>query len=75
MPSYRYSRLQNDLDDEEDAHQQPFAVESSPKDSYRLRLVISGGIITMLIITVLVLYHGKIEHLFCQMVCTSQKMV
>lgn len=66
MSNYRYSRLQNALDDEdEDTHQQSPAESSSLKDSYRLRLVISGGIITMLLIVVVAMYHGKIKQLFC----------
>lgn len=70
MPNYHYSKLQNDLDDEEDVHQQSSTIEfSSLKDSYRLRLVISGGIIAMLIIAFFGLYYGKMGHLFCQMVC------
>lgn len=72
MPNYRYSRLQNDLDDddEEDEQQPPAAPESLPlKDSYRLRLVISGGIITMLIIGFVGWYYATIGSSICQMVC------
>ncbi|KAF3388270.1 hypothetical protein DPV78_012254 [Talaromyces pinophilus] len=80
MPNYRYSRLQNDLDDEEEdaQHQQPSALESSSsssaiKDSYRLRLVISGGIITMLIITFVGFYFAKMGNSICQMVCINRR--
>lgn len=75
MPNYRYSRLQNDLDDdEEEGLQQPSALESSsPKDSYRIRHFIACGIILMIVVALLVLYHGKIGRLFCQMVCIFLK--
>lgn len=76
MPNYRYSRLQNDLDDddEEDAqHQLLSTLESSSpiKNSYSLRLVISVGIIAMFIIALSLSYHGKIEKVLCQMVRIS----
>jgi hypothetical protein len=57
MPTYRYSILQNDLDDDkEKGLQEPSAVESSsPKDSYRIRLFIACGIILMIVFALLVL--------------------
>lgn len=76
MSNYRYSRLRNDFDDEdEDTHQQPPAEFRSLKDSYRLRFMISGGIITMFLIVLVVMYHENIKQLFCQMVCISQEML
>jgi hypothetical protein len=78
MPNYHYSRLQNVLDDkeEDEQHQQSSALESSSspsiKDSYRLRLVISGGVITILIIAFVVLYYPKMGDSICQMLCIAE---
>ncbi|KAH8696491.1 hypothetical protein BGW36DRAFT_381101 [Talaromyces proteolyticus] len=70
MANYRYSRLKNDLNENE-LQQTSAGPTTNCKDDYCIRVLICCGILLVFIVALLVLYckgeTHSVYHLFCEM--------